>query len=161
MGTARPAAAWTCALLCSEPHGWETAARGAGGVIGPGVGGPPPPFCACGVRAGAQVLPAEADFLTFQYTSERRWSEHHGVMEDLKAQAKAAGLWNLFLPRNHASLGGVGLTNLEYGACVCTCVCLSVCLQLFVHAGFGRVSFGAGSVCVCVCVGGGGGGGGG
>jgi acyl-CoA dehydrogenase len=33
------------------------------------------------------------------------------LMEDLKAKAKAAGLWNLFLPdREH----GAGLTNLEY-----------------------------------------------
>jgi acyl-CoA dehydrogenase len=36
---------------------------------------------------------------------------HPPVMEDLKAQARARGLWNLFLPNEK---WGAGLTNLEY-----------------------------------------------
>ncbi len=39
-----------------------------------------------------------------------RWSTPP-VMEDLKAKAKKAGLWNLFLPETEY---GAGLTNLEY-----------------------------------------------
>jgi len=40
----------------------------------------------------------------------RRWTPTR-VVEELKAKARAAGLWNLFLPE---SKRGAGLTNLEY-----------------------------------------------
>ena len=37
------------------------------------------------------------------------------VMETMKAEARDAGLWNLFLPGEaHDGYGGAGLTNLEY-----------------------------------------------
>ncbi len=39
-----------------------------------------------------------------------RWKPT-GIIEELKARARAAGLWNLFLPNDE---NGAGLTNLEY-----------------------------------------------
>jgi len=42
-------------------------------------------------------------------TSERRW-EVVPIIEELKAKARAAGLWNLWRPKTH----GGALTNLEY-----------------------------------------------
>jgi acyl-CoA dehydrogenase len=40
----------------------------------------------------------------------RRWTPTT-LIEELKSKARAAGLWNLFLPE---STRGAGLTNLEY-----------------------------------------------
>jgi acyl-CoA dehydrogenase len=57
-----------------------------------------------------QIYPAEA-----RYERERRESgnphHHPAVMEELKAQAREAGLWNLFLPDEH---DGAGLSNADY-----------------------------------------------
>ena len=56
------------------------------------------------------VLPAEAVYQQQLAASATRWAIPP-IMEELKAKAKAAKLWNLFLP-DHG--GGAGLSNLEY-----------------------------------------------
>jgi acyl-CoA dehydrogenase len=55
------------------------------------------------------VYPNEAEMFA-QIDAGNRWSPYP-LIEDLKAKAKAEGLWNLFLPESDL---GAGLTNLEY-----------------------------------------------
>jgi acyl-CoA dehydrogenase len=56
------------------------------------------------------VYPAEPVFERQLKAAADRWNELP-VMTELKAKAKAAGLWNLFLPKRHFA---DALTNLEY-----------------------------------------------
>ncbi|WP_108804520.1 acyl-CoA dehydrogenase family protein [Aquimarina sp. Aq107] len=58
------------------------------------------------------ILPIEKEVNDFLYDPDNRWKSWPG-MEDLKAKAKTAGLWNLFLPKTYGALSP-GLTNLEY-----------------------------------------------
>jgi acyl-CoA dehydrogenase len=59
-----------------------------------------------------QVLPAESEYFgQLQNHSDWRAWKQPPVMETLKAKARAAGLWNLFLPGREY---GVGLSNVEY-----------------------------------------------
>ena len=55
------------------------------------------------------IYPNEARFHE-GLTPDNRW-QPRAVVEELKPKAKAAGLWNLFLPESEH---GAGLTNLEY-----------------------------------------------
>ncbi len=57
----------------------------------------------------AHVYPAEPVYQR-QLDEGERWDQPP-VMEDLKAKARAAGLWNLFLPRSHSP---DALSNLDY-----------------------------------------------
>ncbi len=65
------------------------------------------------------VYPSEKayhDELQANTEAGRRWT-HLKVIDDLKAKAQSAGLWNLFLPKDTAEASGyhgAGLTNQEY-----------------------------------------------
>jgi acyl-CoA dehydrogenase len=56
------------------------------------------------------VYPNEETYYNQLNSQGDRW-QIPPIMEELKAKAKAAGLWNLFLPESGR---GAGLTNLEY-----------------------------------------------
>ena len=60
------------------------------------------------------VYPAEAVFHDQLGELDDRWAwTRTPVLRELQEQARARGLWNLFLPREHGDLGA-GLTNLQY-----------------------------------------------
>ena len=69
------------------------------------------------------VIPRQADYYAEQATGDR-WKVLQ-VVEEEKARAKAAGLWNLFMPLSSGfphvddtvQLEGPGLTNVEYALC--------------------------------------------
>jgi acyl-CoA dehydrogenase len=57
------------------------------------------------------VYPAEPRFREEVERADDAWGTPP-VIEELKAQARERGLWNLFLPPTHEH--GAGLTNLQY-----------------------------------------------
>ncbi len=58
----------------------------------------------------AHVYPAESVYKAEQAKLADKW-DSPPVMDELKARARAQGLWNLFLPESE---DGAGLTNMEY-----------------------------------------------
>jgi len=56
------------------------------------------------------IYPSERVYYDQVYQSDNRWIEPP-ILEKLKENARAQGLWNLFLPESDL---GAGLTNLEY-----------------------------------------------
>ncbi len=58
------------------------------------------------------LLPVEREVDTFNLDPRNAWTKWPGL-EALKDQAKAEGLWNLFLPSGYGNFSP-GLTNLEY-----------------------------------------------
>jgi acyl-CoA dehydrogenase len=58
----------------------------------------------------SRIYPNERVWREQVESAANRWTQP-AIMEELKVDARKAGLWNLFLPnREH----GAGLTNLEY-----------------------------------------------
>jgi len=55
------------------------------------------------------IYPVEHDYYEYLDNAANRW-QTVPLMEELKAEAKAAGLWNLFIPKDH----GGELSNLDY-----------------------------------------------
>ncbi|KAI0408101.1 acyl-CoA dehydrogenase [Xylaria palmicola] len=61
-----------------------------------------------------ECIPADPVFDAQVGEGASRWESHPAIMEELKAKAKALGLWNMFLPKGHYK-ESPGYTNLEYG----------------------------------------------
>ena len=59
------------------------------------------------------IYPAERLYYQQVEEADNRWANPPLVAE-LKEKARAAGLWNLFIPGEHSEYGGRGLSNLEY-----------------------------------------------
>ena len=58
------------------------------------------------------IFPSDKDRRAFVHHPDNLWKDYP-KMEEWKTAAKAAGLWNLFLPKGYGELSP-GLTNLEY-----------------------------------------------
>ena len=61
-----------------------------------------------------ECIPAERIMKAQIEKAEDRWN-NEPMMDELRAKAKKAGLWNLFLPKHFEE--SPGLTNLEYACC--------------------------------------------
>lgn len=59
-----------------------------------------------------EIEPVEEDYLRELHSLDNKWVVLP-IIEELKAKAKSAGLWNMFLPDEHY---GAGLSTLEYAA---------------------------------------------
>ncbi|OAG42475.1 hypothetical protein AYO21_03351 [Fonsecaea monophora] len=60
-----------------------------------------------------ECIPADPVFLAQIGTGNGRWHGHPSIIDELKKKARALGMWNMFLPKNHYK-DGPQFTNLEY-----------------------------------------------
>ncbi|MFY9180010.1 MAG: acyl-CoA dehydrogenase family protein [Venatoribacter sp.] len=60
----------------------------------------------------SEIEPIEAKYLQELHSQDNKW-QVLPIVEELKAKAKAQGLWNMFLPDAHF---GAGLSTLEYAS---------------------------------------------
>lgn len=61
-----------------------------------------------------RCIPADPVFAAQIAEGGDRWDHHPSIIDDLKKEAQALGLWNMFLPKGHYK-ESPGFTNLEYG----------------------------------------------
>ncbi|KAH0846365.1 hypothetical protein AYO21_07457 [Fonsecaea monophora] len=61
-----------------------------------------------------ECIPADVVYSSQIGSGDARWHGHPSIMDDLKAKARALGIWNMFLPKNHFK-DGPQFTNVEYG----------------------------------------------
>ncbi|KAI1117309.1 acyl-CoA dehydrogenase [Nemania sp. NC0429] len=61
-----------------------------------------------------ECIPADPVFEAQIGVGASRWENHPAIIDELKAKARALGLWNMFLPKGHYK-ESPGYTNLEYG----------------------------------------------
>ncbi|EPE29716.1 Acyl-CoA dehydrogenase NM [Glarea lozoyensis ATCC 20868] len=61
-----------------------------------------------------RCIPADPVFASQIGEGVQRWDHHPAIVDDLKKEAQALGLWNMFLPKGHYK-ESPGFTNLEYG----------------------------------------------
>jgi len=59
-------------------------------------------------------IPADAVYHAQIGEGVKRWDHCPSILDDLKAEARKLGLWNLFFPKGHYK-ESPGFTNLEYG----------------------------------------------
>ena len=59
----------------------------------------------------AEIIPGQVKYFEQHAAQKSRWATPP-VLEELKAKAKIAGLFNFFLPKEYSESGG--WTNLEY-----------------------------------------------